>query len=85
MFICGPYSITFVHSLRSEANVTTPATNKQYAFQNSCYCLIIVTSNNHSRVVFERHGREEPERLYGVACARLYTKLNIEREKISMR
>ena len=32
--------VTLTPSLRSGANVTTRATNKQYALQKSCYCLI---------------------------------------------
>ena len=35
--------VTFAPSLGSCANVTTRATNKQYALQKSCYCLILVT------------------------------------------
>jgi hypothetical protein len=49
MIFVGTYSlfvslvVSFAPLLRSGANDTTQATNKQYALQKSCYCPIIIT------------------------------------------
>ena len=40
-----------INSFRFGANVTTRATNKQYALQKSCYCLIVASLINLISIV----------------------------------